>query len=244
MRFIIMHKTNAHWEGGARPDRELIRRVGELLGELAKAERPAPSLAAAEGLRPSSEGVRIHFSGDARTVTPGPFDRGNELPSGFSILRTQSIEQAVEWASEQAEILGDREIDIRPVTEPWDIGLGPRPPDLDTRRFMVLRKATAATEDGMGSSGAVRSRLAGLIERTVRTGTHLVTEVMRPSRRGRRYTNTSNGRSFFDGPFVETKELIGGYVIVEASSLDDAGPVAERYMEVVGAEEVDVRELE
>ena len=88
----------------------------------------------------------------------------------------------------------------------------------------------------------MRLRLADLIERTVKTGTHLVTEVMRPSRKGRRYTNSSHGRSFFDGPFVETKELIGGYVIVHAGSLDDAGRVAERYIEVVGAEEVDLRE--
>jgi hypothetical protein len=37
MRFIIMHKTNAHWESGAIPSPELIARVGTLLGELAKA---------------------------------------------------------------------------------------------------------------------------------------------------------------------------------------------------------------
>jgi hypothetical protein len=37
MRFIIMHKTNAHWESGAIPSPELIARVGALLGELAKA---------------------------------------------------------------------------------------------------------------------------------------------------------------------------------------------------------------
>ena len=30
MRFIIMHKTNAHWESGAIPSRELIARVGTL----------------------------------------------------------------------------------------------------------------------------------------------------------------------------------------------------------------------
>jgi hypothetical protein len=41
MRFIIMHKTNAHWESGAIPSPELIARVGTLLGELAKASAPA-----------------------------------------------------------------------------------------------------------------------------------------------------------------------------------------------------------
>jgi hypothetical protein len=39
MRFIVMHKTNVHWESGAAPGPELIARVGTLLGELAKTRR-------------------------------------------------------------------------------------------------------------------------------------------------------------------------------------------------------------
>jgi hypothetical protein len=72
----------------------------------------------------------------------------------------------------------------------------------------------------------------------------VVTETMRPSSRGRRYKNSSNGLTMMDGPFAETKELIGGYVIVSAESLDDAGQVAAQYIKVVEADEVDVRELE
>lgn len=47
-----------------------------------------------------------------------------------------------------------------------------------------------------------------------------------------------------DGPFVETKELIAGYVIVSAESLDEAGQWAMKYLDVVEADEVDLRELE
>ena len=39
MRFIIMHKTNAHWESGAIPSPELIARVGALIGEMANGGR-------------------------------------------------------------------------------------------------------------------------------------------------------------------------------------------------------------
>ena len=59
---------------------------------------------------------------------------------------------------------------------------------------------------------------------------------MRPSGRGRRYVNSRNGVSMFDGPFVETKELLAGYIIVSADSLDEAGRWAARYIEAVGAE--------
>jgi hypothetical protein len=67
---------------------------------------------------------------------------------------------------------------------------------------------------------------------------------LRPSRRGRRLTNTRNGVVMVDGPFAETKELVGGYVIVSADSLDEATGWAEGYIGAVDTPEVDVRELE
>ena len=83
MRFIIVHKTNPLCEAGAVPSAALIARVGALLGEL----REANVLLAGEGLRASSEGVRLKFSGGTRVVVKGPFPGDNELPAGFSILR-------------------------------------------------------------------------------------------------------------------------------------------------------------
>jgi hypothetical protein len=240
MRFIIMHKTNAHWESGALPGAALIARVGAMLGELAS----TGVLLAAEGLRESAAGVRLRFHGGARTVIPGPFEPGQELPAAFSIVRVVSLDAAIEWASRLAAIEGDTEIDIRPVREPWELGMTPPPAPGSPQRFMVLRKATAATEAGIATSEGIRSRLAQLIDETTRTGTHIVSETLQPSARGRRYTNTKDGISYFDGPFVETKELIAGYITVAAESLDDAGRWALRYIEAVGAQEVDVRELQ
>ncbi len=239
MRFAIMHKTNAHWESGGIPGPELIARVGALLGGLAK----AGSLLGAEGLRASSEGVRVRFVAGTRTVVNGPFEGDNELPAGFSIVRTRSLEDAVEWATQQAGILGDVEIDIRPVTEPWDIGMA-APPAVSTRRYMVLRKATSSTETGEAPTPPQRTALARLIDETTRSGTHIVTETMRPSRRGRRYKNSRDGVSVYDGPFIETKELLAGYIIVSAASLEDAGRTATEYLDTVEADEVDLRERE
>ena len=109
---------------------------------------------------------------------------------------------------------------------------------------MVLRKATAATEAGARLSPEARARLSELIEETTRTGVRMAGERMKPSRRGRRLQNTKDGVASFDGPFIETKELLGGYVIVSVDSLDEATRVATRYIQTVGAEQVDVRELE
>jgi hypothetical protein len=239
MRFIIMHATTAHWEAGAKPSRELIDRVGRLLGELAS----AGVLLGAEGLRASSQGVRLRFSAGTRTVIHGPFTGDNELAAAFSILRARSLSEAIAWATREAAILGDVEIDIRPVTEPWDIGMGEAPADAGTRRYMVLRKATPASEAGTAPSSTQRAALARVIDETTASGVHLVTETMRPSSRGRRYLNTRDGVSVYDGPFVETKELLAGFIVVSVASIEAAGRWAERYIDAVGAPSVDLREL-
>jgi hypothetical protein len=188
--------------------------------------------------------VRLRFSAGTRTIINGPFEGGNELPAGFSIVRARSMTDAIEWAAREAMAAGDLEVDIRPVTEPWDIGMAPAPAEVVTRRYMVLRKATPSTEAGAMPSAAERAGLTRLMDETTPSGVHLVTETMRPSRRGRRYGNSRDGVSAYDGPFLETKELIGGYVIVSAASLEDAHPGVLQSIDAVGAGEVDLRELE
>ena len=131
-------------------------------------------------------------------------------------------DRAIEWATRQADALGDVDIDVRPVTEPWDIGMAPAPADLSTRRFMILRKATPTTEAGGSLTDARRAKLARLIEETTSNGIHVVTETMRPSRRGRRYRNSRDGVSVYDGPFIETKEMLGGYIVVSSASIEEA----------------------
>lgn len=240
MRFMIMHKTNGHWESGAIPGRDLIARVGAMLGEFQK----AGVLLAGEGLRPSSEGARLTCSEGTRTIIHGPFTGDNELPAAFSIVRLPSLDDAIEWASRLAAGVGDCEVDIRPVTEPWDIGMGPRPAGVTTRRYMVLRKATAESEAGHARPSEPQPKLSRQIDETAAADVRLVTETMRPSARGRRYKSSRDGVRFIDGPFVESKEMIGGYVVVSGASIEDVHRWALQYIAAVGAEEVDVRALE
>lgn len=240
MRFIIIHTTNAHWESGAIPDQAMIERVQGLLGSMGS----AGVLLAAEGLGPSAEGVRLRFAGGERTIIPGPLAGENELPSGFSIVRVRSIEDAIDWATRQARITGDTEVDIRPLHEPWDVGMAPRPSGLSTRRYMVLRKATPGSEAGEALPANARDRISSLIQKTSAEGIHLTSESLSPSRAGRRCLNTAAGKAFYDGPFAETKELLGGFVIVSASSLDEACGWVPPYLDAIGDTTVDVRQLE
>jgi hypothetical protein len=238
MRFIIMHKTNARWEAGAIPDGQLIADVGALIGELKR----AGILRAGEGLRASSLGARITASGGVADVVPGPFAGSNELPAGFDIIRAATLEDAIAWARELGQVLGDAQMDVRPVTEPWDIGLGNKPEGTASVRFMVLRKATVETESGERLAPEKREALDRLRQRAPRG--HLAAETMRPSARGRRCKNTSAGIAITDGPFAESKELIAGYVIIDVPSLDDASRWCARYVTTVRTDEADLLELE
>ena len=239
MRVMIAHKTSPHWESGATPGPDLVERVGKMIEDMVQ----AGVLLGAEGLRSSSQGVRLRFSNGRRTVTPGPFRGENELPAGFAILKVATIDDAVEWASRLAGVVGDVEIDLRPLTEPWDLGLAPRPEGLRTRRFMAIAKADPATEAGALPSAAKRAELGRLLEEMRRAGVLIAAEALRPSSAGARLRSTGGKRALVDGPFAESKELVGGYVILRVASMAEAVTWALRYADVVGCAELDVRPL-
>src|SRR6266446_1799413 len=113
MRFMMMHRTNAHWEAGAAPSLELIARVGKLMGAMAEAR----VLVGAEGLRASSQGVRLQFSGGKRTVIDGPFTESKELIAGYVILETRSLQDATEWAPRYGAAVACSELDVRPLAD-------------------------------------------------------------------------------------------------------------------------------
>ena len=116
MRFMVMHKSNEQNEAGVPPSTELIEKMGQLMEETAK----AGVLLAAEGVHASSKGARIRFSGGKRTVIDGPFAEAKELIAGFAIIEVNSKEEAIEWATRFANVIGDVEIEIRQVVEASD----------------------------------------------------------------------------------------------------------------------------
>ncbi|MDI3290685.1 YciI family protein [Polyangium sp. 15x6] len=238
MRFMIMHRTDAQTEAGAMPSPEFIARVGQLVGDLVK----TGVLRDGEGLRPSSQGVRLQFAGGRRTVTRGPFSAAKAVPAGFAILRLASLDEAIGWVSRFAEMIGDVDIDIRPVTEEWDLGMAPKPEGLTTTRYMAVHCHDAA-ERGAPPTPELMAKMGRLIEEMSQAGVLLATEGLQPSAKGARIVSAGGKHTVIDGPFAESKELIGGYVIVDVPSLDDAKDLALRYADAMGNIEMDIRAL-
>ena len=119
MRFMILVKATKDSEAGIMPTRELLTQMGRYNEELVK----EGIMLAAEGLHPSSKGVRVRFSGTERTVIEGPFANTNELVAGFWLWQVKSCEEAIEWVKRCPNPMpGDSEIEIRQVFEAADFG--------------------------------------------------------------------------------------------------------------------------
>jgi hypothetical protein len=238
MQFILMHRTDAYWESGAVPDSALVARVGAMIGELVR----AGAFVAGEGLGASSRGASLRGRGASRTRTPGPFHASEGVPAGFALLQVGSLDDAMAWAAKLGAIFDEGDIEVRPVNEPWDIGVAPKPEGLTSTRFMALFKDPAA-ERGEARSPAKAAALAGLFDEMRAAGVLVGDVALQPSARGARLRRAGTGYAVTDGPFAEAKELVGGYAIVKAASKAEAIDMALRYVEAVGPDELDVREI-
>ena len=194
------------------------------------------------GLRPSSTRVRLSFSNGKRTVKHGPYKGDNELIAGFAMLKVKTMDEAIEWSSHFAKVVGDVEIEVGPVTEPWDLGVMPKPDDAPLR-VLAMHKADKQSEAGVPPSPKLMEDMGKLIEEMTKAGVFVSGQGLAPSAKAARITNSGGKRTIVDGPFAESKELVSGFMILEFKSKAEAVEWACKYADVVGAEEVDVREV-
>ncbi|MBS1801392.1 MAG: YciI family protein [Acidobacteria bacterium] len=119
MRFMIIIKATPTSEAGAMPDKKLLDAMGKFNEELVA----NGIMLAGEGLQASSKGARVHFSGDKRTVTDGPFAETKELIAGFWIWKCRSLDEAKDWVKRCPNPFNEEsEIEIRQVFELEDFG--------------------------------------------------------------------------------------------------------------------------
>ena len=119
MRVMVIVKATQKSETGAPPSTEMLAAMVKYNEELAK----AGILLTANGLKPSSQGARVRFSGQSRIVTDGPFAETKELIAGFWMWKVNSLAEAIEWVKRCPNPMPeDSEIEIRPVFEAEDFG--------------------------------------------------------------------------------------------------------------------------
>ena len=108
MKVMVMVKASPGSEVGKMPTEALLNAMGKFNEDLVH----AGIMESGDGLKPSSEGFRVRFSGDKRIVTTGPFTETNELIAGYWIWNVKSMEEAIEWVKKCPNPMDDEDSDI------------------------------------------------------------------------------------------------------------------------------------
>ena len=102
-------------------------------------------------------------------------------------------------------------------------------------------------KSGLAPSEKLMTDMGKLMEEMTREGSLVSTAGLRPTAEGVRVRLRNGKLSTSEGPFTETKEVIGGFAILEAKSMKDAIALTNRFLQVHGSEwniECEVRALD
>jgi hypothetical protein len=236
MRLMMMHKHDPKTEAGEKPPMELVHEMGTFIGEFAKTGR----LIDGAGLGPSKTRTRLRFREGQCTTKHGPYQGEHELPAAALFLKVKNREEALGWAERYGKILGDCELEVGKVTEPWDLGLVPEPPNAPLQ-VLLIEKADATTEAG-GRSAKQKAEITRLRTEMTKAGVLLRSMRLEPSAKAKRLMFKSNDLTVIDGPFAESKELLGGFAVLDLKDIEEAIDVSRRYAKILGGTlEVDLR---
>jgi hypothetical protein len=107
-------------------------------------------------------------------------------------------------------------------------------------RFMTLYKP--GREDDGPPTAKEMAAVGQLIAEMAKEGTLIATDGLQPSKHGARVRINADGKTVVtDGPFTETKELVGGYAIINVKSREEAIELTKRFLRAMGHGESEVR---
>ena len=142
MRVMVMVKATKDSEAGVMPPEGLLDAMMKFNEELVN----AGIMLSGDGLKPSSQGKRVKFSGPRREVVDGPFAETKELVAGYWVWQVKSMDEAVEWVRRCPNPMpGDSEIEIRPFYETADFLEAT--PELLAKEKELNRKIAARKKD-------------------------------------------------------------------------------------------------
>jgi len=99
-------------------------------------------------------------------------------------------------------------------------------------RFLSMVRVVENT--GQKPSEQLMSDMGRLLDELTTAGVMIETAGLKPTAEGVRVRWRNGNLSTIDGPFTETKEVIGGYAILEVSSREQAIDVTKRFLEIHG----------
>ena len=245
MRYMLLIKATKDYEAGVLPDEKILSDWSKYVEELVK----AGALLACQRLQPSSKGMRVRYANGKVSVLDGPFAETKELVAGFFLIEAKSREEAIAWAKRIPFQQG--EVEVRPLFELTDFPVDPaeepggwrdkeeqlraapapaRKPG--TLRCLGMVKADKDTEAGVLPDEKLLAAMGAFVEEGVKSGVFLSGEGLQPSSKGARVRISGSERMVVDGPFAETKELVGGFAILQFTSRAEALEWTKRFVQV------------
>lgn len=89
-------------------------------------------------------------------------------------------------------------------------------------RFIILRKADPDTEAGVMPGESLLEAMASYNEAMIKAGVMVDGMGLKPSSHGARVQFQNGKPVITDGPFVETRELLAGFTVIEVASREEA----------------------
>jgi hypothetical protein len=211
---MVLEDEEAHASQSPRAMADLIAQRAAYVAELRREGRLEDSAR----LRPSKEGKRVRRLGGAAgaaRVDDGPFAEEGKALGGYVWVEASSADEAAEIAARCPTLATDA-IDVRPLMK------GAIQVDKEARPGKIFAFAVlgnTATEAGwVQVMDRIDADSRGRFPETASLGGVR----LEPPSRGRRVVTRGERRATFDGPFLESKEVIGGVFFLRMTSLEEA----------------------
>jgi hypothetical protein len=108
-------------------------------------------------------------------------------------------------------------------------------------KFLCLYKP--AKPEGTPPTQEEMAEMGKLIDDQMKSGVLLVTEGCLPSAKGARVRLAGGKFTVKDGPFTESKEIVGGFALIRANSKDEAIEHTKRFLKIAGDGETEIRQV-
>jgi hypothetical protein len=215
MEFLVLRRANQNTERGQQP----------------------PALEPGIFLRPSMAAVRLLRRDGEWSRLDGPFSP-KELVAGFTLVEAKSKEDVIEQVRWWPMFDAGAVYEIRDAGCPGNcVGFDERGTaagtlplrDPELTRFVVFIRSDAAAEADLVPPPEVIDVMNAYNEEGVQQGVLLAGEGLKASASATRVYYANSKRTIVDGPFTEVKELIAGYWMLQAATLEDAIAWAKTY---------------
>jgi hypothetical protein len=240
MQFMLIRTDNGDRAAAADPQAVLDDLLRRLPGGAGTPGAPALALAFA----PDTEALRLRLWPDGESVTAGPFPRAERLPAGFAVFEAPSRAAALAWLQDHAPATGTVTLELRETGCPG--GCAGIPPGAagDDACYAILLRSDAGTERDAIPLQEKLDRLNAFNAIHAAAGTLLAGDGLKSTARGARVRVANGGASIIDGPFAEAKELIAGFWMIRAPSIEAALDWARTLPYPTGPEvEVEIRRV-